>query len=115
MSWWVSLNEKGELVTVDNFSDGGTYVVGGSTDANLNITYNYSALYHEYLDKDKGLEYLNRKSAKTCIPKLEKAVEALGTERASDYWLATLGNAGYALSILLKWAKAYPEALFSVS
>jgi hypothetical protein len=113
MSWWVSLNEKGKSVEVDRFTEGGTYAIGGQTEAALNITYNYGKFYKS-LDQDKGLEYLDRKKAKTCIPKLENAVKALGIDRSNDYWESTSGNAGYALSILLKWAKQHTNARFKV-
>jgi len=43
---------------------------------------------------------------------LQKAISLLGTERDPDYWKATEGNAGYALSILLGWARLHPTAKF---
>ena len=43
------------------------------------------------------------------------AVSQLGTLQAPNYWDATKGNAGRALSYLLAWAKQYPEATFEVS
>src|SRR4029077_6146288 len=39
----------------------------------------------------------------------------VGTERDDDYWAPTDGNAGYAASILLGWAKQHPEATWRVS
>lgn len=116
MSHWVYLeNEDGKLVEVTRFEEGGTYALGGQTEAELNITYNYSPHYYRVLDKKKGLEWLHGKKAKGCIHRLEDAVAKLGTVRDQDYWKATEGNAGYALSILLGWAKANPEATFRVS
>lgn len=116
MSWWVSLvDADGKLVQVENFSEGGTYAIGGSTEADLNITYNYSPFYYEYLSKRKGLRWLHGKKAKKTITKLAAAVQLLGTERAADYWWKTKGNTGYALSILLRWAKANPEAIWNVN
>ena len=115
MSWWVYLNEDDALVKVESRSDGGTYIVGGTDQAELNITYNYSPLYHKHFNEKDGLSWLEGRTAKECIPTLEKAVSSLGVERDNDYWKATEGNAGYALSILLEWAKANPEATFSVS
>ena len=113
MSWWVSLNdENGSPVTVDSFEDGGTYALGGSSEADLNITYNYSPHYYRHLDEDEGLMWLRGKKAADTIERLETAIAALGTERDKDYWKATPGNAGYALSILLKWARQYPDAVF---
>ena len=116
MSWDVSLSDK-ETGTceVERFEEGGTYVLGGSTDANLNITYNYSAFYHEHLDQEHGLKWLDGKRAAETIERLEQAVAALGTTPDSDYWAATPGNAGRALAMLLSWARQYPDAVWDVS
>ena len=35
--------------------------------------------------------------------------------RLVDYWAPTPGNAGYALNILLDWARQYPEATFDAT
>lgn len=95
-----------QTVLVPRHAEGGTYVAGGTHDADLNVTYNYvqffdfSVLYH-------------RKAADT-IPLMEEAVARLGTERSQNYWEATPGNAGYAVSILLGWAKLHPKARWEV-
>ncbi|MDD3474441.1 MAG: hypothetical protein PHP08_00875 [Candidatus Dojkabacteria bacterium] len=110
----ILLNEKGEPVIVENHSEGGTYVMGGTRDAELNVTYNYSHFYYQHLNGKEGLRWLNGKKAKDVIDALEKAIRELGIERDSDYWEATEGNAGYALRILLTWARQYPDAVFEV-
>lgn len=115
MSHWVSLLKDGSTVDVLPFEEGGTYQVGGCTDATLNITYNYSPFYYKYLSYTKGLRWLHDKNAKDCIETLESAVQTLGTVRDDDYWAETPGNAGYALSILLGWAKEHPDAKFKVN
>ena len=116
MSWWVYLkNKRGKLVEVERFVEGGTYALGGETEASLNITYNYSSLYRKYLHQEQGLRYLDGRQGFEVIPVLAQAVKALGVERSRDYWEVTEGNAGYALSILLKWAKKHPSATFSIS
>jgi hypothetical protein len=113
MSYWVSLiDDKGDFVIVDNFCEGGTYVVGGTEEADLNVTYNYAKYTHQYLKE--GLKSLHNKKAKKFIKVFEKAVKQLGTEQDTDYWKATKGNVGYMFNILLKWAKQYPEAIFKV-
>lgn len=62
MSYWVKLlDKKGKVCQVERHSEGGTYVMGGTTDAELNITYNYSEPYSEYLDEKQGLKFLNGK------------------------------------------------------
>jgi hypothetical protein len=114
MSYDVSLEKRCRPVEVDKFCEGGTYAVGGIDTAELNITYNYGKWYWKCFDTKKGLMFLNNKKAKDCIRKLEKAVKFLGTKRHSDYWKPTKGNCGYALNILLKWAKDNPDAIFKV-
>lgn len=115
MSWWVSLNKDNKSVKVELFAEGGTRPIEGTTDAELNITYNYSEHFYRYLDKEHGLKWLHQRKAKDCIEKLENAVKELGTELSGNYWAATEGNAGYALNILLKWARKHPEAEFQVN
>ena len=114
MSWDVDIIKDDIIQIVDNHWDGGTYVVRGTTDASLNVTYNYSSNYYKYLDIDMGLRWLDGKRTSECISRLKVAVDALGIERSDNYWENTSGNAGYALSILLKWAKLHPDAAFKV-
>jgi len=112
MSYDIELKKDGEVCDVELHSDGGTYALGGGFEAQLNITYNYSEHYSKHLDNKEGIRWLYGKKAKDCIERLQKAVKTLGTERDEDYWKATEGNAGYALSILLIWAREHPEAIF---
>jgi hypothetical protein len=113
VSYDIQLTENGIPVEITNHSEGGTYPIGGTTDANLNITYNYSWFYYMLLDKDFGIRWIYGKRAQDCIKRLEGAVKKLGVRQYKDYWAPTPGNAGYALSILLTWAKQYPEAIFT--
>jgi len=105
-----SITEK--CVTVPKHEEGGVYAVGGITDASLSITYNYAQYYFDHIDSKDGIRWLYGKKAKNCIKGIEKAVMELGTVRNDDYWKGTPGNAGYALSILLAWARLHPEATF---
>lgn len=114
MSWDVYLkDENGDCVKIEAHSEGGTYVLGGTDDAELNVTYNYSKHFFDAM----GISFsdLNGMKSSDAILYLEKGVEKLGTQRDVDYWKASEGNSGYALSILLKWAKQYPNATFEVS
>lgn len=116
MSFWVYLEDNdGEVCRSEPFEDGGTYVVGGSDECELNITYNYSRYYYEHLNAENGIRSLHEQRAGDWIEKLQSAVTALGTARDDDYWKATAGNAGSALSRLLAWARTYPDARFRVS
>jgi len=103
----------GNTLQVEKHSEGGNYVVGGTIEASLNITYNYSWFYMRFLHDD-GLLWLDGKKAKHCIAALEKAIAEFGVARSGDYWSPTPGNAGYALNLLLKWANQHPEGVFEV-
>lgn len=91
---------------------GGTYAVGGTTEAWLNITYNYSRFYYKTIDKRKGIRWLYGKTGKECLPILESAIEILGTTGTEDYWEATSGNAGHALIGLMEFCKMRPDGIF---
>ena len=116
MSWDISLinKETSEPVTVEHFQEGGTQIVGGTDRAELNITYNYSWFYRRYLCSIDGICCLDSRLAKDCVDGFESAIAELGTNQFENYWAPTPGNAGFALSILLKWAKNNPEAMFVV-
>ena len=102
------------LVSRQKISEGGTHVSGGTNECELNVTYNYSPLFYEVFPKDEGLKWLYGKTGKESIPVLEQAVERLGTKRDSDYWKATMGNAGYSLGILLDWAREFPQGKWEI-
>lgn len=114
MSWNIDLEKNGKSVDVTRHTEGGTYMLGGSTKAELNITYNYSPFYYKHLDNKDGLKWLHGKKAVECISRLRNAISKLGTTKDIDYWKATGGNAGAALNLLLKWAESNPEAKFTV-
>ena len=104
------------VVSVKKHNEGGTYAIGGTDSADLNITYNYSQDFRKVIGyKESFSEWLTGKKAKDIISVLENAVNTLGVERSEDYWASDSGNAGYALNILLGWARQYPEAIFRVS
>ena len=93
--------------------NGGTYAMGGTREAWLNVTYNYSTYFHEHIDAEIGIRWLYGKKAADTIPTLEKAISALGTETADDYWARTPGNAGAALANLLELARLCPDAIWA--
>jgi hypothetical protein len=108
MSWWVYLEDKdGKPVEVSAHSEGGTYAVGGISEAELNVTYNYG--------KHFAFKTLNGKAASETVEGLTALVAKLGTDRDEDYWNPTPGNVGHAASILLAWAKQHPAAKWRVS
>ena len=66
----------------------------------MSITYNYSKFYDQVWPKD-GIRSLNGMSVPEAMVQLELGVLSLGTNYEPDYWKATRGNAGRALSDLL--------------
>jgi hypothetical protein len=120
MSWWVTLeHEDGSILQVDLHMEGGTTVLGGTSDADLNITYNYGGRFREVwpeFDRSDVLKTaLDGKQAGNTIEFLQRGVDRLGVDRSLDYWEPTNGNAGHALSILLGWAERYPDGIWRVS
>lgn len=109
MSYDVSLEhpKTGKYAEVELFSEGGTYAVGGSREASLNVTYNYCRHYE--------FKTLNHMPASETIKSLKDAVEKLGTQKDNDYWNSTPGNCGHACNILLVWAEQYPDYIWRVN
>ena len=107
--------EGDETVVVESHEEGGTFSYGGTNEAMLNVTYNYGRFYRLYLDEEDGLKWLDGKKASETTERLERALRILGAERDRDYWASTSGNAGFALAILLYWAKLNPDAVWKVS
>ena len=89
---------------------GGTYAVGGTTDLNLNITYNYSK--HFYRIIDGGIRSLYGKTGAESIPILKSAIEKLKDDVDPDYWKPTEGNARRALHGLLSFAQMRPDGVW---
>ena len=112
MSYDIELCYEDVQAEVKNHQEGGTYQVGGTKKASLNLTYNYSWFYHRFLDDGEGIRWMYGKTGKETISRLADAVEELGVKQYKDYWAPTPGNAGYALSILLEWAKQHPTAVW---
>lgn len=111
MSYWVRLNDPktGETLEMDYLTeDGGTYVLGGTNECELNVTYNYSKLFNVKIRLDEQI-------AENTIDSLHWAVEVLGTERYQDYWAPTVGNVGHMCSVLLAWAIAHPTGVWEVN
>ena len=123
MSWtiWL-LNDKGQILHVKFHNFGSTVEVHidkvssyvGTTEAEIDLTYNYSPYYYQYIDKEEGLRWIYGKKAKETISRFESAIRHLGVEQDRNYYKATPGNAGYALSILLSWAKEHPNGIWKI-
>lgn len=94
-----------------HFMRGGTYAVGGTTEASLNVTYNYSKHFTRVLGAG-GIRSLYGKSAVDSIPMLEKAIAQLGDDVSEDYWEPTEGNAKRSLLQLYTLAKMRPDGIW---
>lgn len=135
MSYDISLRDptRKETIHYDTLHQmrGGTYAVGGTSEAWLNITYNYSRWYYkEGVFPDNGEDYRGIRSiyglsGADSIPILENAIKALEdmdedlTEEEirnyeehdiKGYWLPTRENAIKPLYQLLAMAKMRPDA-----
>ena len=90
---------------------GGTYAIGGTTAAGLNVTYNYGVHLWRVLGEG-GITALYGKTGAETIPMLESAISQLGDDVSDDYWEATEGNAKQALCHLLAMAKMRPDRVW---
>ncbi len=89
---------------------GGTYCLGGTTEAHLNVTYNY---YPHFLSiGEKGIRTIYGMTGAESIPLLQKAAEALANDVHDDYWKPTQGNAKRALLQLIALAKLRPAGVW---
>lgn len=101
------LDDEGYLVPVPHFEgEGGTFTIGGSEYAELNVTYNYSEIW--------SVEEIDGLSGAESEPILAEQVERFGVERDANYWIPTEGNVGYMANILLGWARLHPNAKWEV-
>lgn len=122
MGYTIKLFDEGaEPVALvhSNIFGGGQSCVSSPNRAEMLMTYNYGPIlcqHFHYDDKKElsGIRWLNDKRAKETTQKLFNAVFQLGIERDGDYWLATKGNVGYSLWILLGWALEHPNATWRV-
>ena len=90
---------------------GGTYAVGGTTEAWLNITYNYSKHYYRVFGEN-GIRTLYGLTGDESIPLLQKAISQLNDDIDPNYWEATEGNAKKALRGLLEFALMRPDCIW---
>ena len=90
---------------------GGTYAVGGTKEAWLNITWNYAKHYYRIFG-EKGIRTIYGMTGAESIPVLKAAADKLGDEVSEDYWEPTEGNAKRALLGLLALAQMRPDGVW---
>lgn len=114
MSYDIYLNDPitGDTIQLDepHQMKGGTYAIGGTYDAELNVTYNYSQHFYRVLDG--GIRSIYGKTGAESIPILQAAADQLGDDVDDDYWKATEGNAKAALLQLIALAKMRPDGVW---
>ena len=90
---------------------GGTYALGGTRKAWLNVTYNYSPHFRRVLGDD-GIRCIYGKTGAETIPLLTEAAAKLGDDVDEDYWNPTEGNAKRALLQLKALAELRPDGVW---
>ena len=97
-------------LTEPHYMTGGTYRIGGTPEAHLNITYNYGGIFAKVLDG--GIRAIYGMTGVKSIPVLETAIAKLKDDVADNYWDATEGNAKVALTQLLALAQMRPDGIW---
>jgi hypothetical protein len=104
----------GEALELDapHHMKGGTFAVGGTTEAHLNITYNYSPHYYRTMG-EKGISTIYGMTGAQSIPVLRDAAAMLADDVAKNYWEPTEGNAKRALFQLVALAEMRPDGVWN--
>lgn len=90
---------------------GGTYAVGGTREAWLNVTYNYGDIYRRVLGED-GIRSIYGMTGAESVSVLEEAASKLSDDATGDYWEATDGNAKRPLLKLAAMARMRPDGIW---
>ena len=109
MSYSISIvdSETEELVFFEkpHAIFGSNVCIGGTTQASLDVTYNYSDFYYSTMG-GRGIRSIYGVPLADTIERLDAAISELGSDPPSDdYWAATEGNARTALENLKKLAE----------
>jgi hypothetical protein len=91
---------------------GGTYAMGGTARAHLNVTYNYCGHFQRCLGSE-GIRSIYGKTGAESVPMLEDAAAMLSDETDPDYWKPAEGNVKRALVQLAALAKMRPDAIWA--
>lgn len=108
MSYDIEIKTKtGERLRFPTTHDlaGGTFCLGGTDEAWLNVTYNYYRFFVRALGKN-GIRSIYGLTPKESIPILDAAIAKLGNAKPEpNYWKACAGNAKKALLDLKRLAE----------
>ena len=115
MSYDISLNDPITKEVIEfnepHMIKGGTYAVGGTSEAWLNVTYNYADHFYRVMGEN-GIRSIYGKTGAESIPILKAAISQLKDDVDPDYWKATEGNAKKALCGLLSFAQMRPDGVW---
>ena len=115
MSYDIDLKDPvtGKVIEFDtpHQMKGGTYCLGGTNKASLNVTYNYGKHYYNTIGEN-GIRTIYGMTGAESIPILESAAAMLGNDVDDDYWQPTEGNAKAALLQLIAMAKMRPDGVW---
>ncbi len=134
MSYDIYLNDPvtGDTLELSepHFMRGGTYAVGGTPKAHLNVTYNYARHFYqvfeelpaprplapEWLHKQGepvgGIRTIYGLAGAESLIVLDRAIARLKDDVTDDYWEATEGNAKRALIQLRALATMRPDGIW---
>lgn len=91
---------------------GGTYAMGGTSEAWLNVTWNYGKHFRRVMG-DEGIRAIYGKTGADSLPLLDGAIAQLGDDvDDNDYWNPTEGNAKRALMQLRALASMRPDGVW---
>lgn len=115
MSYDIYLNDPntGEVIKFDEIHHvaGGTYVIFGTDEAWLNITYNYGNQFRKVFGP-KGIRTIYGMTGAESLQLLKEAINALDKKVDPDYWKSTEGNARKALCGLAAFADVRPDGIW---
>lgn len=115
MSYDISLLDPvtKETIELDNIHDirGGTYCMGGTTEAWINITYNYAEHFRKVIGED-GIRTIYGMTGAESIPLLKNAISQLSDDVSEDYWDDTEGNVKKSLYGVLALAQLRPDGIW---
>lgn len=114
MSYDIYLKDRdGKVIEMEDkhHITGGTYCMGGTRSAHLNITYNCAPHFYRTMG-EKGIRELYGQTAEETIPLIRGVINQLSDDTCSNYWEPTEGNAKVALENLLTLAKLAPRGVW---
>lgn len=88
---------------------GATYQLGGSSEAWLNVTYNYGGIFQRAFGSTEGIRSIYGMSGDESLQVLNKAILSLKDDVSDNYWDATDGNAKRVLLHLRAFATMRPD------